>query len=227
MGTPMRMKQALFGVPHDQIPGESFDLDPATTTATLDIVRWMSGLGDLSYEELLANPRGIARDRESVVAAVPDDGSRLDLCPDDIAAELAALSHHHGQNAEFPMRLLSRRMPGVLNSAFRRASKTTKRTPWNPAYMNPQDMQALGVHDASPIVIESEAGVIQAYAREDDFLPTGTVSMSHAWGALVSDDPGEAGTFTGRLVSLTHSRQTINYMPRLSAIPIRVNKPST
>jgi anaerobic selenocysteine-containing dehydrogenase len=226
MGTPMQMKQALFGVPHDQIPGESFDLDPAKTTSTQDIVRWMCGLGELSYEELLANPRGIARDRESVVAAVPDDGSRLDLCPDDIAAELTALHRRHRQNEEFPMRLLSRRMPGVLNSAFRRAAKTTQRTPWNPAYMNPQDMQALGVHDASPIVIESEAGVIQALAREDDSLPTGSVSMTHAWGALVGDDPGEAGTFTGRLISLTHSRQTINYMPRLSAIPIRVIKPS-
>ncbi|MDT5387761.1 MAG: hypothetical protein QOE04_1402, partial [Mycobacterium sp.] len=55
---------------------------------------------------------------------------------------------------------------------------------------------------------------------------TGAVSMTHAWGALVGDDSREAGTFTGRLISLTHSRQTINYMPRLSAIPIRVIKPS-
>jgi hypothetical protein len=47
----------------------------------------------------------------------------------------------------------------------------------------------LPVHDASPAVIESEAGVIQTYAREDDSLPTGTVSMSHAWGALIGDDP--------------------------------------
>jgi anaerobic selenocysteine-containing dehydrogenase len=222
MGTPMVLKQAMFGVPHDEIPGETLELDPAEQTSTQDIVRWMSGLGDLSYEELLANPRGIARDRGSVLVAVPDDGNRLDLCPDDVAAELAEFRRRDLSNDEFPMRLLSRRMSGVLNSAFRRAAKTTSRTPWNPAYMSPQDMEALGLQDASPIIIESEAGSINARARADDTMPPGMVSMSHAWGALSGDDPTEAGAFTGRLISIVDNRQTINYMPRQSAIPIRI-----
>jgi anaerobic selenocysteine-containing dehydrogenase len=222
MGTPIGLKQALFGVPHDKIPGDTLQLDPTEETSTEDIVRWMSGLGDLSYDELLASPRGIARDRESVLAAVPDDGSRLDLYPDDVAAELAQFRRRDNTNDEFPMRLLSRRMSGVLNSAFRRATKTTNRTPWNPAYMSPHDMEALRLHDGSPVIIESEAGSIKAHARADDTMPPGMVSMSHAWGALSGDDPSEAGAFTGRLISIVQDRQSINYMPRQSAIPIRV-----
>ena len=153
---------------------------------------------------------------------MPDNGSRLDLCPDDVAAELAQFRRRDNTNDEFPMRLLSRRMSGVLNSAFRRATKTTNRTPWNPAYMSPRDMEALRLHDGSPVIIESEAGSIKAQARADDTMPPGMVSMSHAWGALSGDDPSEAGAFTGRLISIVQDRQSINYMPRQSAIPIRV-----
>jgi Molydopterin dinucleotide binding domain len=222
MGTPMRMKQALFGVAHDQIPGESFDLDPAKTTSTQEIVRWMCGLGDLSYDELLANPRGIARDRESVVAAVPDDGSRLDLCPTILPPNPPHCAAATVKTRNFQCDCSHGGCPEFSTVRFAGAAKTTPRTPWNPAYMNPQDMQALGVHDASPIVIESEAGVIQALAREDDSLPTGAVSMTHAWGALVGDDPGEAGTFTGRLISLTTaakpSTTCLGYRPSRSAL---------
>ena len=45
-GTPMRMKQAMLGVPYHDIPGGSLELQPTTQTA--DLVGWMSGVGKLS-----------------------------------------------------------------------------------------------------------------------------------------------------------------------------------
>lgn len=49
--------------------------------------------------------------------------------------------------------------------------------------------------------------------------------MPHQWGKLDPDrDPdGQAGSFTGRLVSLQENLEAINFMPRQSAIPVAIS----
>jgi hypothetical protein len=48
--------------------------------------------------------------------------------------------------------------------------------------------------------------------------------MTHAWGAVDQgkDPEGQTGGFVGRLISLERDLQTINFMVRMSAIPVSV-----
>jgi hypothetical protein len=66
--------------------------------------------------------------------------------------------------------------------------------------------------------------------RADPGLLRGVVSAPHAWDGLTSpehaaESGGDAGTFTGSLVSLTVELESINYMPRQSGIPVSVTVP--
>jgi anaerobic selenocysteine-containing dehydrogenase len=220
-GTPMRMKQVHRSLHQNDIPGDGLELDPGSPIATEDIVRWMSGLGHLDYATLRANPHGIAPEDDTVIPAVPDDGARLDLCPPDVVAEIALLRERRPDLDQFPLRLISRRMRGAMNSAFRKAGMVTRHTPFNPVYLSTVDMVALGLGDEAAVRIESRSGSVLAYARADDSLAAGSVAMTHAWGPLTGD-ADEPGANVNQLTSLTTGLQPINYMPLLSAIPVRI-----
>ncbi|HEX8604840.1 MAG TPA: nitrate reductase, partial [Pseudoduganella sp.] len=73
------------------------------------------------------------------------------------------------------------------------------------------------------IDIVSEHGRLAAIAAADDTLRPGMVSMSHGWGPLPDGEgPAWPGANTGLLISTTRDCETINAMPRLSAIPVAV-----
>jgi hypothetical protein len=61
-------------------------------------------------------------------------------------------------------------------------------------------------------------------ARVEDRLRRGVVSMTHMFGPLVSsaDVLADGGANVGQLTSLTEQLQPINYMPRFSGVPVRV-----
>ena len=159
-----------------------------------------------------------------VEPAGEDDGSRMDLCPPDVAAELAKVRLGGKTDPAFPFRLTSRRQLESMNSAYSNSSKTRLRYPVNPAFMNPQDMEEKGISSGDIVEISSAHGTVIAVAQRDPGLLRGVVSMTHAWGALdpAADPEGAKGAFVGRLVSLEAHLQPINYMPRQSAIPIAV-----
>jgi anaerobic selenocysteine-containing dehydrogenase len=221
-GTPMRMKQAMFGVPYEDIPGGVLELDPTTPTSTEDVVRWMSGLGPLSWDELLVNPHGIAPEADELVLAVADDGARLDVCPPDVAAEIAAIRASSPDiDDRFPLRLIVRRTRGAMNGAFRKANKVTRHMPHNPVYLSPQVMIELGLEDGATVTIESDSGSLMAHARADGSMSPDTVAITHAWGPLTGDQ-GEKGSNVNLLMSLSTDLQPINFMPRLTAVPVRI-----
>ena len=64
-----------------------------------------------------------------------------------------------------------------------------KRAPHNPAFLNPDELQALGLKTGDRIEISSEHGKIEAVVQVDKALRPGVVSISHCWGGL----PDKAG----------------------------------
>ena len=227
MGRALVLKKPMFGARHDQIPGPTLELDLEQRPSTEDLVRWMSSRHLMQYEDLVAHPEGIRLDGHTVIEpAGEDDGVRLDLCAPDVAAEIAKVRRDPEMDAGFPYRLISRRQLESLNSAYSNASKTRRRYPVNPAFMNPEDMEAAGIPDAEMVEISSAHGTVLAVARRDASLRRGVISMTHCWGALdaASDPEGARGAFVGRLVSLASHLQPINYMPRQSAIPVAVRR---
>ena len=226
LGKPLRMKRPRFGLAQADIGGPVLELAPEDEPAAEDIVRWMCSLGELDYDELRAHPHGLLRtDRIVTVGeAREDDGARLDLCPDDVAAEIRSL-RDLGDDESFPFRLASRRLLEVINSAFTGAVRTSARYPFNPAYMHPDDLAALSLAEGDRVELVSPHGKVVARVRPDSDLRRGVVSMSHCWALRPEGQPSPeppAEEYTGNLVSLVRDVQTINFMPRQTAIPIRI-----
>ncbi len=223
MGRKLTLAEYKWGAGPTDSTQLELDMQEKPTGEAL--MRWLCDQGSVSFEEMARHPEGVRFDVEPLVIekAQEDDGARLDVCPPDVAEELRAARAETPDSA-FRYRLASRRMIETMNSAFRDASETRRRWPLNPAFMNPADMSREGLHNGDPIFIASEHGRIVGRAQEDPNLRPGVISMSHQWGSLdPSLDPlGEAGGFTGRLVSLDHDVETINYMPRFSGIPVNV-----
>jgi anaerobic selenocysteine-containing dehydrogenase len=193
--------------------------------STESLVRWLCSQGAVGYEELLSHPQGLfAADRTEIVQpAGPDDGVRLDIFPADVAEELEKAKAAPADTA-FRYRLTVRRLLETMNSSYRNAARTRTRYPVNPAFMHPLDMKAEGVADGAAVRIASGCGEVVAYAQSDPSLRRGVIAMAHMWGAadMAGDPLGATGAFTGRLVSLDADCETINHMPRQSAIPVNV-----
>ena len=96
---------------------------------------------------------------------------------------------------------------------------------YNVANMNPDDMAALGLDDGDWIEVSSAHGAIQVLAEPDETLRRGVVSISHGFGGLPDEaDFLNGGVSPNLLISTDRDLQTINAMPRMTAVPINVRR---
>ncbi|MFV8816740.1 molybdopterin-containing oxidoreductase family protein [Haliea sp. E17] len=224
MGIPLTLKYWNYGLDYAAIP-EGLELGTSETPDPEAMVRYLCRHSRVSFEALRDNPGGVRPEVEpQFVQAAPDDnGARLELCPPDIAAALAAVLAET-PDAGFRYQLTCRRLLETMNSAYREAARTRENYPVNWAYMNPEDMAAEELSDGDRVAIRSEFGEIIGVARAEERLRRGVVSMTHMFGGLApSRDPEtQKGSYTGQLTSLQRYLEPINFMPRFSGIPVNV-----
>ncbi|KAK0359360.1 hypothetical protein LTR94_031631, partial [Friedmanniomyces endolithicus] len=162
-----------------------------------------------------------ARDgrRDRLTIAPPDVIDEVHRCRADIAAPRTV----GGRPATHL--LVARRERETMNSFGRDLAGTRKRFPRNPAWIGPADAGSLGVAGGDLVRVIAEHDAIIAEVRIDAAVRPGVVSMSHGWGNLPdATDPLVDGASTSRLVARDRAVQAINAMPRLSAIPIRLER---
>jgi anaerobic selenocysteine-containing dehydrogenase len=181
--------------------------------------------------EVKAHPHGkIFRDPPIVVA--PADlatAERLDVGNVEMLRELAAVAREGACAAEVrgrPFRLVSRRMPNVYNSSGRDLDALTRGRPYNPAFLHPDDLAALGVAEGDTVRIASDHASILGVAAAAPELRRGVLSMSHAFGDAPERDAEyrEIGSTTGRLVDNTSEFDPYTGIPRMSAIPVSIER---
>jgi anaerobic selenocysteine-containing dehydrogenase len=114
-------------------------------------------------------------------------------------------------------------MRDVFCSSGRNLSAVRQRTPYNPAHLNPGNLSALGIEPGDRVAIRSDYGRIEATAQIDETLRTGVVSLSHGWGSLPGEDAGEAACIN-LLTSSDRGVEAVNAMPRMSAIPVSIER---
>lgn len=182
--------------------------------------------GRVGLDEVRAHPHG-ARFNLPPVLVQPGDpeAGRFELCPPDVAAELAAaLSGERLQaRADRPFRLVVRRDKETMNTLGRRLPGLPE-TPYNPCRMHPDDAASLDATAGDTVEIVSDHGRLRAVLALDPTLRPGVLSMAHCYGDLPGqdDDPRAYGANPGRLLSLDHDIETINAMPRITALPVSV-----
>ena len=98
------------------------------------------------------------------------------------------------------------------------------RTPFNPAYLNPEDLSSLGLATGDKVAIASDHGQIIAIAEADATLRRGTVAVSHGWGDVNFDaDARQVGSSTNLLIADDRDVEPINAMVRMSGIPVSIS----
>lgn len=202
-----------------------FDAPPPTTDDLLDVL-----LKDarIPLDELRTYPRGHIFDAEDVfVEEAPDDGARFELAPDDVIADLDELHRsiavtRSRDDAEYPFRLIVRRIRSSQNSFGRTLSDARNRGHSNPLFVHPADLAKLDLVQGDRVKIAAKAAELIVTVSADDSMRCGVVSMTHCWGVLPGGDYDAVGVSTSRLVDTEAGVEPINAMPTMSAIPVRL-----
>jgi anaerobic selenocysteine-containing dehydrogenase len=222
MKIPLTLKYWQYGLKYADMPG-GLSLDMVHKPEANDMLRFLCSESAVDFETLQASPGGVRpADGASHVLPPPDEGGRLELCPPDVADELAQLAASVPDD-RFRYRLCCRRIAEAVNSAFRDSARARRRYPVNYLHMNPDDMLEAAIEQHQLVDIRSQVGSIRTLAQADERLRRGVVSMTHMFGPLTGSDPiAEGGANVGQLTSLTSDLQAINFMPRFSAIPVDI-----
>ena len=223
MGVPLTFKFWNYGLNYRDIP-DGLPLNMAEKPDPEALFCFLANDSAVPFDVIKASPGGVRpADAQRSVLPAPSEGGKLELCPPDVAAELAALADEEPDTG-FPFRLTCRRILHAVNSAYRESREARRRYPVNYAWMNPEDMAATGIAEDAPVEIASQFGSVQTLARAESRLRRGVVSMTHMFGPLVStgDVLADGGANVGQLTSLTEQLQPINFMPRFSGIPVKI-----
>ncbi len=164
---------------------------------------------------------------EPVRVAPRDPGwtGRLDVGNTEMMRELDALATPQAVAAPagYDFRMICRRVVGALNSSGRDLPRM-QRKPWNPAFMHPRDLEALGLAPGDVAEIRSEHGSILGVVEADRSLRRGLVSMSHSFGDVpgTGKDFRRVGSNTSQLTRVDADYDRYTGMPRMSNVPVRV-----
>lgn len=182
---------------------------------------------------LQEHPHGFHADipQVTVLPADADADGRFDPMPADVEAELRAFLDCDGSPGEwqrdgrrFSHLMITRRMRDLFNSNGRYVDSVRARTPYNPAYLHPDDLAELGLSAGEEVEIASAHGRVAAIVEADAALRPGVVSIAHGWG----DQPGSgadvaaSGTAVNRLIDTGLHHEAVNAMPHMSAVPINI-----
>jgi anaerobic selenocysteine-containing dehydrogenase len=216
-----------------QITYNGVAVDMTTTPTTEGLLRMRLHNASLSYDQLQADleshPSGRIYEAPwgVVQPARPGFNAQFDPMPADVAAEVedlraSVLVREAGAGPDFTHLLSTRRTNQVMNSLGNQMDDTLRRVPYNPAYLNPDELAELGLQTGDRVEISSRHGQIEAVVQPDKRLRRGVISISHCWGDL----PGQSGPGINVNLLLTSRSdvQPINAMPRMSAVPVNIRK---
>jgi anaerobic selenocysteine-containing dehydrogenase len=201
-------------------------LEPGASPTTDDLYEILFGRMRVPLAEVRRYEHGhVFDDHDPVLVEERDPGDtrRLRVADPIVLDALAALAATTvAPSAEYPFSLISRRMKNAKNSSGLDVDELRGRHRINPAFLNPVDLVTLGLTDGDTVEIRSARGAIPALVIGDDTVPTGVVSMSHAWGDAPERDAEfrEIGSCTSRLVDSTRDFDAITGMPFMTAVPV-------
>ena len=229
---------ARNGTPID-LPGGPLPLQGGADALTDDVViDAVYGNSRLPMAEIRASRGAIHHDRAGrVVAADPDADGLFALAPPNVVAELADVRvEPDGADvvpgydpAEYPFRLISRRLKHVLNSLGRELPGLAAVATTNYAFVHPDDLAELGAEQEDLLDIASPHGSVVGVAASAAEMKRGVIAMSHAWGGLSLTDEKvrDEGSPTNRLVTNEGGYDPITGMAVQSAIPVQVKRVAT
>ena len=210
------------------------DLDMVNPPSTDDIFEMLCKGSRIPLSEVKKYPHGHIFDDPTILVLPKDEDcpEKLDVGNADMMAELhevqaEPVTDHAGYTAmRFSHRLVSRRMADVYNSSGRDIPALVRNHSYNPAFMNPGDMAALGLNPGDVVKISSDHASILGIVEEADDVKPGVISMAHSFGDAPEYDKQVffIGSNTGRLTNVEKDYDPRTGMPRMSAIPVNLTR---
>jgi anaerobic selenocysteine-containing dehydrogenase len=230
LGVTLRIKDfSILDPVEAKAKGTTLDMS-ANLTAD-DVWAILSKNSPVPMSEVKAKARGGSLfDRpEMIVQPKPADWlGKMDIANPLMMQELVdmAASPAPRIDNQFPYRVVSRRLHDVLNSCWHEDPILKKRVRYNPALMNPLDMEKEGIANGDVIELESIRAPLRAVVEAEDGVKRGCISMSHAWGGNPGedDDPHLLGSNTGRLTPVDQDYDPYSGIPIMSAIPVALRR---
>lgn len=202
-------------------------LDMKNKPTTDQLFGYLTQNARVPLEEVKKHPHG-ALFPEAIVAEPRDPActTRMDVGNGEMMSELAEVAGEHAYSKPgFPFLMVGRRLPHVYNSSGRDLpSLIRKGGAFNPLYVHPDDLAALGLESQGEVVISSPHGSIPGIAVADGTLRRGVVAMTHCYGDLPSEgkDFRMVGSNTSQLTSVMDDFDRYTGIPRMSAIPVHI-----
>jgi anaerobic selenocysteine-containing dehydrogenase len=188
----------------------------------------------IPLKEIASKGKGAIFDEVQVIVEPgrEDHGALLQLMPEGISEQLAEIARETywqtgkimDAGQEYTHLLISRRLKHVFNSSGQQLEPLQKKGTTNPAYMNPEDLESLGLNSGDLIEVQAAAGSLVGVVEGAKDVKSGVISMAHAWGDIPDNfgDVRNKGASTNRLVDDDRTFDKISGMPRMSAIPVNV-----
>jgi anaerobic selenocysteine-containing dehydrogenase len=208
-------------------PRAPIDLD-MNRKPTLDELFELATRGSrIPLTEVKKYPNG-ALFPEKILVAPKDPActARLDVGNAEMMSELGEVAAEAARtHAGFPFIYIGRRTPSAYNSSCRDLPMLIRKGgTYNPAFMHPADLTALGLTSGDVVEIISAHGSIRGIVQPDDTLKRGLLSMSHSFGDLPRDsgDFRRVGSNTSQLTSVADDYDHFSGIPRMSALPVKI-----
>jgi anaerobic selenocysteine-containing dehydrogenase len=207
------------------------DLDMAHKPTTDCVLEWIAAGSRVPLDEIRRHPHGALFPGRTLVAPSEEGWpGRLDVGNETMLRELAEIREQalppSRPTGGFPFRLVSRRLPNAYNSSARDVPALAQYGGHNPAFMHPDDLAQLRLARGDVVEIRSDHAAILGIVEPAPELRPGVVSMAHCFGDAPERD-GELrriGSNTGRLVSVERDYDPYSGIPRMSGIPVAVER---
>ena len=230
LGLPLQLVGFYGWGRHLESPPVVVPLDMRNRPTTDQLYALLTTGSRVPLDTVKRHPHGHVFEEVRDVVHPRDPGcdARLELASADMLCELAEVAAddwraRHATPA-LPFRLVPRRSNQFVNSTGRSLASLTRGKPWNPAFLHPDDLRALGLASGELARIRSRHDEILGIVEPDASLRRGVVSMTHGFGALPSQeaDPRAAGANTGRLLRADDDFDPVSGIPRMGALPVAV-----
>ncbi len=226
MGLSLRLDVAHVWDPSAHGP-RWVDLDMQHPPTTDELFAHLTHGSRVPLSEVKQHPHGAIFGEPTQTVQPREAGceARLELGNPVMLGELSEVSAEPiARDVDFRFRLVSRRLPDVLNSCGHDVPSLTRQYRYNPAFMNPVDLDALGLSSGDVVEIRSSHDSILGIVERAPDVKAGVISMTHCFGAAPGDDSDleSIGSNTGRLTPVDREYDPYTGIPRMSAIAVNV-----
>lgn len=184
----------------------------------------------ISLDDIRRHPHGRIFDDSLplVLGKAPGWEGRLMVGDATMLADLAAFAPESAMPSSGgqDFRLICRRVMHRYNSTGGNVPEAIRAKPYNPAFMQPDDMAELGIGEGDTVEISSAQGSIMAIAEADSALRRGLVSMAFGYGPARPDSEAlhARGSNVNWLIPDDADFERHSGQPRMSDLPVTVRR---